>query len=161
MKLTKVISGGQTGVDQAALFAARDALILTGGTAPKGFLTLNGKDPWLAGFGLEEGKGGYKDRTWMNVHNSDATLRIAKDFHSRGEHCTKNAIDRFKVPYLDIRWDGGLFTVEDVEKTVLWLYRGEYKTLNVAGNSEQTAPRIQEAAKGFLTHVFKSLRGKK
>lgn len=52
--LTKVISGGQTGVDQAALRAAKAARIPTGGYAPKGWLTEDGPAPWLADFGLIE-----------------------------------------------------------------------------------------------------------
>jgi hypothetical protein len=65
----RVISGGQSGVDQAALLAARSAGIPTGGTAPRLFLaeveqeSLDGASrwwkpepcPWLAAeFGLAE-----------------------------------------------------------------------------------------------------------
>lgn len=54
MTLTKIISGGQTGVDQAALRAARDLGITTSGTAPLGWITEDGPAPWLADFGLIE-----------------------------------------------------------------------------------------------------------
>ena len=52
--LTKIISGGQTGVDAAALRAAKAVGIPTGGTAPKGWLTEDGPAPWLAEYGLVE-----------------------------------------------------------------------------------------------------------
>ena len=52
MNLT-VISGGQTGVDQAALRAARSCGIPTGGWAPRGWLTEDGPAPWLADYGLK------------------------------------------------------------------------------------------------------------
>lgn len=45
--IDNVISGGQTGVDQAALRAARASGIVTGGFAPKGWATEDGPAPWL------------------------------------------------------------------------------------------------------------------
>jgi hypothetical protein len=52
--LDRVISGGQTGADQAALRAARACGISTGGWAPRGWLTEAGPAPWLAEWGLAE-----------------------------------------------------------------------------------------------------------
>lgn len=53
--LQKVISGGQTGADRAALEAARDCGIGTGGYAPRGYLTCAGPDSSLQSlFGLEQ-----------------------------------------------------------------------------------------------------------
>jgi hypothetical protein len=52
--LRKVISGGQTGVDQAFLRAAWRACLETGGTAPKGWRTDKGPNPGLAQYGLKE-----------------------------------------------------------------------------------------------------------
>lgn len=64
----KVISGGQTGVDQAALRAARAAGLPTGGWACKGWVTEAGPAPWLADFGLVECPWpGYPARTRWNV----------------------------------------------------------------------------------------------
>jgi len=42
--LNKIISGGQTGVDKAALIAAKEARYSTGGTAPRDYHTTNGSD---------------------------------------------------------------------------------------------------------------------
>lgn len=51
----RVISGGQTGADRAALEAARSVNVPTGGTAPQGFVTAKGRDPSLRQlFGLNE-----------------------------------------------------------------------------------------------------------
>ena len=49
-----IISGGQTGADQAGLHAARRAGLPTGGTAPRLWMTEDGPAPWLADFGLVE-----------------------------------------------------------------------------------------------------------
>jgi hypothetical protein len=74
--LTKVISGGQVRVDQAALRAARSCGIPTGGWAPKGWLTEDGPAPeLLAGFGLVEcPEPGYTARRRRNVADCDAVV---------------------------------------------------------------------------------------
>jgi hypothetical protein len=75
--IERVISGGQTGVDQAALRAARAAGIPTGGWAARGWATEDGPAPWLADFGLAEcPEPGYPARTIANVCDSDGTLWV-------------------------------------------------------------------------------------
>ena len=78
----KVISGGQTGVDQLAIEVAYIVGLKTGGYAPDGFMTTKGKNPKLGSFyGLEElgnpklkiGQQ-YVERSKKNVDISDATL---------------------------------------------------------------------------------------
>src|SRR5262245_63695480 len=81
--LSKVISGGQTGVDRAARRAARAAGIPTGGWAPRGWQTEDGPAPWLGSddWGLKEWSApGYAARTRRNVEDADATL-ILTDRH--------------------------------------------------------------------------------
>jgi len=79
----KVISGGQTGADQAALRCARDLGLKTGGTAPRDFRTSTGKSPtlkWL--YSLEELDcpkdtplpAQYAQRSILNVRNSDGSF---------------------------------------------------------------------------------------
>ena len=45
MKISKVVSGGQNGSDQAALRAAKELQIPTGGWMPKDWMTLDGPRP--------------------------------------------------------------------------------------------------------------------
>jgi hypothetical protein len=52
--LPRVLSGGQSGVDQAALRAARACGLDTGGWAPAGWMTEVGPASWLADYGLVE-----------------------------------------------------------------------------------------------------------
>jgi len=86
--LTRVISGGQTGADQAGLRAARSAGIPTGGTAPKGWETEDGPAPWLAEWGLVEcNRPGYPARTEANVRAADATI-IFGDVTGKGTALT-------------------------------------------------------------------------
>jgi putative molybdenum carrier protein len=73
--LTRVISGGQTGADQAGLRAARAAGLPTGGWAPRGWLTEDGPAPWLADWGIVERPArGYPARNRRNVLDSKATV---------------------------------------------------------------------------------------
>src|SRR3990172_5949985 len=101
--LRRVISGGQTGVDKAALHAALDSGFETGGFAPKGYRTLDGYDSSLAAFGRAEHLSGlYAPRTYANVKLADATLRLARVWTSPGELCTLKAIGKYGKPWLDV-----------------------------------------------------------
>jgi len=71
----KIISGGQTGVDQAALRAAKACGIPTGGWAPKWWKTEDGPASWLADFALREhASADYAVRTRANVADAGLTL---------------------------------------------------------------------------------------
>ena len=154
--LNKIISGGQTGVDQAALRAARKAELKTGGWLPKGCITTEGKCTFLLKeFDmLEHQSAGYPPRTEANVRDSDATLRLATNFKSSGEKCTLQAIKWYAKPYLDVDMKNPIA----VEQVVQWLIANKVKTLNVAGNSEPTSPWIGEAVENYLYRVFNQLR---
>lgn len=153
--LKKVISGGQTGVDQAALAAAKTVGLETGGWAPMGWITADGPmKEVLQGYGLEQHYGGYKDRTFANVCHSDATIRIAKNFDSRGERCTLNAINCFSKPYTDIQLP---ITITDVTFCKLFIEAKKVETLNVAGNRQQKSGiDIYLLSYNFLIRVFRT-----
>lgn len=71
----KVISGGQTGIDQIALEEAASLGIKTGGTACKGWYTETGPKPDLEKYGLIQcSTPGYPARTRANVRNSNITI---------------------------------------------------------------------------------------
>ncbi|MVM32295.1 hypothetical protein GO755_19770 [Spirosoma sp. HMF4905] len=53
-QVNKVVSGGQTGLDQMGLEVAKVLGIHIGGISPKGYLTENGPDAVLRDFGLAE-----------------------------------------------------------------------------------------------------------
>jgi hypothetical protein len=104
--IERVVSGGQTGVDQAGLRAARAAGIPTGGAAPKGWLTesvdgrRNVPAPWLSEYDLVEcPEPGYPARTRANVRDSDATLWFG-DFLSSGGRTTLDACRALDKPFM-------------------------------------------------------------
>lgn len=75
MVLKKIISGGQTGVDRAALDAAIQCGFPCGGWCPDGRSAEDGTIP--ARYPLQELKGGgYRERTLRNVADSDGTVII-------------------------------------------------------------------------------------
>lgn len=144
LKLHKIISGGQVGVDRAGLEAARDHKIETGGYVPKGFMTLRGPDLTLKQFGVTEmSTSDYKRRTWKNVEMSDGTIRLANNFKSAGEICTKNAVLAFSKPCFDVDLLAGAVSTPTVFKQaddfIKWLDDNNIGVLNVAGNSDGTS----------------------
>jgi hypothetical protein len=174
--LTKVISGGQTGVDRAGLAAAQGAGLATGGWMPKGFRCLDGDGRAVAQrYGMVETPAfNYAIRTHCNARGADATLRIAADFQSGGEQTTRRAILAAGTPWFDIKleWDRGQYRwtdsrwslrgpcgAGDLEVVAYWLQQCRVRTLNVAGNSEQTAPGIGEWAEAQLRLLFRWVRG--
>jgi len=70
--LTRIVSGGQTGVDRGALDAALEAGFPCGGWAPAGRIAEDG--PIAARYPVVELAGaGYEERTLKNVLDSDGT----------------------------------------------------------------------------------------
>jgi hypothetical protein len=156
MQLERVISGGQTGADRAALAAARELGIPTGGWMPKGFRAHDGPRPEFATlYGVKEhASPRYPPRTALNVKESNATLRIATNWESPGENLTRKMCARYRRPHLDVTPDGPTTPVDVAD----WLARTGVRVLNVAGNAERTSPGIEAFATTFLLAVFRLLR---
>lgn len=150
--LTKIISGGQTGADRAGLYVGKRFGLETGGQIPKGFKTLKGPEPWLGTeYGLVESiSDNYVPRTFWNAQNSDGTVRFAADFKSRGEICTKKAIDKYGKPYFDVDHTDP----RKVDDFVAWLKAADIKTLNVAGNAEETFPGCFKRTVAYMTEAM-------
>lgn len=164
--LERVISGGQTGADQAGLYSAEACRFKTGGHAPKGYRTLAGNNPTMLRdhFGLEETvQKNYQYRTALNVQNSDATIRLASNFQSPGELCTLCAITKFKKPYFDVdlrplmhnkmqylsgRADRNAYIQEKADALLSFLITNQVITLNIAGNADRYP------ACGFGDHFY-------
>lgn len=155
INLRRVVSGGQTGVDQAALRAARASRIPTGGWAPLGWLTEDGPAPWLAEFGLAECETpGYPARTEANARDSDATLWLGTT-DSRGYGATAAACRKHGKPL----FHGAGRTPADALDW-LKLVAGDDATVNVAGNRESVQPGIGERAERWLTALFRRIAAK-
>lgn len=154
--LKKVISGGQTGADQAGLFAAEEFGLETGGWMPHGFKTLLGNRPEFgARFSmLTTDSSQYPDRTRLNVENSDATIRLASDFTTPGEKLTLRYVNMLGKPSMSIRLvpEPDDYTVQSL---VDFLYTENIQTLNVAGNADRGPKTFHfDTAIAFLRKTF-------
>jgi len=152
--IKKVISGGQTGIDQAALFAAEDVGIRTGGRAPKYFKTSTGFSYFLEQrFGLVDSGLDYSGRTELNVKNSDGTLQIAFDFNSPGEKCTTKFINKHNKPVYKLP-----LPIEEKEYMIIeiieWIKANDVEVLNIAGNRQTRSRDSYGVGFNFLTSLF-------
>jgi Circularly permutated YpsA SLOG family len=87
MKIAKIISGGQTGVDRAALDVALELGIPCGGWCPKGRRAEDGAIPDK--YPVEENDSPeYPPRTARNVRAADGTLILTRGTPDRGTALT-------------------------------------------------------------------------
>ena len=133
--VTKIISGGQTGVDTIGLEVGSRLGIETGGTAAPGFYTENGKDSSLSRYGLEEitpelqkgfsGGKFYLPRTEQNVLNSDGTVYFSTSGDSSGQIATSRYAKQHNKHFIEN---------PTPQQLAGWIRQYGIKTLNVAGN---------------------------
>lgn len=148
----KVISGGQTGVDRAALDAATEAGLECGGWCPKGRKAEDGVIP--ARYPVREtAVEDYVTRTRLNVRDSDATLIIATPGPlNGGTLLTLNTCVREGKPVRVVSCDRLQAPV--VATVQEWLVRNRVLVLNIAGPRESNCPGIYQQALEFLRAMF-------
>lgn len=157
--LEQVISGGQTGVDQAGLRAAKQGGYRTGGWVPKGCRTEAGPAPWLlTEYGcIEHPSPAYAPRTVANVRMANATLILGWP-GSPGCNLTWQTCGRLDVPRKWIRIDQvcpqmlGLPADPVLEDARRWLH--QFRVVNVAGNREESYPGIGAWAESLLGEIL-------
>ena len=150
--IKKIISGGQTGADRAALDVALELGIPCGGWCPKGRLAEDG--PIDPRYPLKETNSSeYRERTEKNVEDSDGTLILTCGAPSGGTAFTIQMAEKHKKPYLVIDLD----ETEDPTGVVNWIKAQGIALLNVAGPRESKAPGINKRANAFLRQALKEL----
>jgi len=119
MPIIKIVSGGQTGVDQAALDAAIHCDIPHGGWCPKGRINEYGKIPQQ--YDLKEtSTSDYLARTEANVVDSDATLIITPKRLSGGSLRTLEFCMKHRKPWHHVSFET-TSPKQAVEEIILWL----------------------------------------
>jgi hypothetical protein len=149
--IMKIISGGQTGADQAALDAAIALKIPHGGWLPKGRRTETGPLPLR--YRLRESKSArYRDRTEKNILAADGTLIFSFGPLSGGSALTEALAIRHGRPFLHIDFElvGPSQAAAMVEA---WLHTTQPGSVNVAGPRASSEPRIYEAVYSLLTGI--------
>jgi len=159
--LRKVISGGQTGVDRAALDAAMVLGIDVGGWCPRGRKALDGVIP--AKYPLTETRGkSYQTRTKWNVRDSDASLIICRDEPIGGTALTIKYCEQLGKPYMVYQLKAGestwLGNPEDPYGVLYWLNCHHVQVLNVAGPRDGKHCPIYDHAYSFLFEFFQLTR---
>ncbi|MEN8189341.1 MAG: putative molybdenum carrier protein [Thermodesulfobacteriota bacterium] len=144
----KIISGGQTGADRAALDFAIEHDIPHGGWIPKGRLTEEG--PLAVRYQLEEMPGkNYAKRTEKNILESDGTLIISHGKITGGTALTRRLAEKHSRPWLHI----DLEKVSGKQAAVMikkWVTTDNVRVMNVAGSRASGDPRIYDAVKSLL-----------
>ena len=150
--IRKIVSGGQTGVDRAALDTAIRFGIAHGGWIPRGRLTENG--PLPAKYRMTEtSSANYLVRTEKNVVDSDATLIISRGPLTGGSAATREMAVQHDRPWLhiDLRQTDPLRAAADIRD---WLANEQTEILNIAGPRASEDPDIYREAAHLLEKVF-------
>lgn len=145
----KILSGGQTGVDRAALVVALELGLSCGGWCPKERKAEDGTIP--AKYQLEETPSAdYRQRTEWNVRDSDGTLILTVGPVSGGTALTAEFAKKHDRPCLVI----DLATEPAIETIRQWIEQNRIRILNVAGPRESRQPGIYDRAAAVLRRLL-------
>lgn len=151
----KIISGGQTGVDRAALDAALEAGVEVGGYCPAGREAEDGTIPQE--YPLTEVEGGYPERTRRNVEAADATLVIYASQLKGGTAETVAICLQLEKPFklIDTSLVSAVVAVQAIDDFVR---ENRVKVLNVAGPRASSNPALYEYCNQILSMYFEELK---
>jgi Circularly permutated YpsA SLOG family len=147
----RIISGGQSGVDRAALDVALALGIPCGGFCPRGRRAEDGTIPDVYPL-TETASAEYPERTERNVSSSDATLILRRGDPDRGTALTARMANRHRKPLYMV--DLAQPADEEPQRVKAWLRQQKIEALNVAGPRASSQEGIYEAAAAFLRAVF-------
>ncbi len=150
----KIISGGQTGVDRAALDVAIELDILHGGWCPKGRLA---EDGIISGKYqlIETSSSDINERTKLNIRDSDGTLILVPKLPitvTDGTILTIDEVKEKKKPYMMV----DLSVSQDHSKILQWMKENNITVLNIAGPRASQVEGIYETSLVFLKQLFYS-----
>lgn len=150
LAIQKIVSGGQTGVDRAALDVAMTLGIPIGGWCPRGRRAEDGVlDPRYPL--IETPLAAYAQRTAWNVRDSDGTLLLLlSDSPSPGTQLTR---EEAQAQGKALRLVNLTAYSEGID-VAGWVEENGIRVLNVAGPRESEAPGAYEAARAFLETVL-------
>lgn len=153
--IEKIVSGGQTGVDRAALDVAITLNIPHGGWCPKGRIAENGGIP--AQYLLRETPTtNYSQRTEWNVRDSDGTLIVSNGEINGGTLRTVLLAQVLQKPFwiLDLAKEFGFAETTNLSDVRAWLKQNDIKVLNVAGARASKQPEIYTATVKILKNLL-------
>jgi hypothetical protein len=152
MPIKRIVSGGQTGVDRAALDLALELGIPCGGWCPKGRKAEDGRIPRR--YPLHETPSArYAQRTRWNVRDSDGTLILTLSELTGGTALTFRAAQSLGRPVFVV----DLSRSRAVVPVRKWLRKNGIQVLNVAGPRESTQEGAYLKAYQFLRRLLSPL----
>lgn len=147
----KLVSGGQTGADRAALDAALALGFPCGGWCPTQRQAEDGPIPTR--YPLQELCGGYPARTLANVNHSDASLIVYRVSISGGTASTLRFCKQHQRPCLLI--DSAQFEIQQAVTMIeQFILRHQVETLNVAGPRASDCASIYRYTRDVLDRVI-------
>ena len=160
MRRLRIVSGGQTGVDRAALDAAINLALPCGGWCPAGRRAEDGpidrKYPLM-----ETHLSDYAERTVLNVRDSEATLildfmqgRPETGVISKGTELAVRTAIALDKPLHRVRISASSSNSPVTEEVSRWMDANYIEILNVAGPRESEAPGIYATAFTLITDLL-------
>lgn len=145
----RIVSGGQTGVDRAALDTALEMGIPCGGWCPRGRKAEDGTIP--STYPLQETESrNYNARTKLNLRDSDATLVLTWGELSGGTENTVRLAEKLGKPCFIVFLNAPV----DPYLVFEWMMVYNFQVLNIAGSRESKHPGIYDEARWFLRAVL-------
>jgi hypothetical protein len=151
--IQKILSGGQTGVDRAALDAAIKLGMPHGGWCPKTRLSEDGAIPLQYNL-VETPSAVYAERTEWNARDSDGTLIIVKDEPTGGTAYTIEMAKKYGKPCL-ITY---VHKPHQIEIATTWIRENNIRKLNVAGPRASQVIGIYEVAYQLIYELLLNLQ---
>ncbi|HYK46775.1 MAG TPA: putative molybdenum carrier protein [Parafilimonas sp.] len=145
----KIISGGQTGVDRAALDVALELHIECGGFCPKGRKSEDGMIPEKYPL-IETATEEYSERTRLNIKEADATFVLIDRQADKGALLTIELCKTHNKKLMEADLSGRV----DDKQVVQWILNNKITILNIAGSRETSSPGIYEKAYRLLRKVM-------
>jgi hypothetical protein len=150
--IRKIISGGQTGVDRAALDVAIKLAVAHGGWIPQGRITENG--PLPAKYNLKETRSSsYAVRTEKNVQDADGTLIISRGRLTGGSEYTREMAikhDRSWI-HIDLSQMAAFQAAIAINQ---WILKNKIEILNVAGPRASKDSTVYKDAINILESAY-------
>ncbi len=154
MTILRIISGGQTGADRAALDAALELGVPISGWVPKGRKAEDGPVPDRYPNLRETGADDYETRTRWNVRDSDATLILSHGALTGGSKMTESFAREMGKPVFHV--DLSTMSIDAAAATIReWLRDIEGDTLNVAGPRASSDPAIYKETKEIVPRLIR------
>jgi hypothetical protein len=154
MRLARIVSGGQTGADRAALDVALECGLELGGWVPRGRLAEDGAIPDRYTGLVETRSADPAVRTARNARDSDATLILSHGALVGGSRLAFEEAGAAHKPVLHLDLHS-LCRGAAVARLRAWLAEVEPRCLNVAGPRASEDPAIHAATRAVLGQALR------